>query len=644
MGLGNFVAPQPFVTSLPTPPATISAASLPAPAAAVALAIPNRKPSVAISEVATSSIGGAYTAQLIDPQKDQPVYSGVGSPASYNDFGVISAPAYSIYTQPPTVPSIVVPELSASRPEASFLEDFLSAGLSTVSAPTIDVIERTQLAAIKDLTYSPAVISLFDEAVPLYAPYTPYAADVGAAQLPANQTLENFVSDLDGYSNVPHSYDPLLAEKLTYAALEETRAKEKIFADAAARGFSLPNGTVSGALTALTEASVRARDKANNEAYEEFIVAARKTYGDRINSLVAGVKLTYSRALGAVEQQIKLLRLNVQLGAEVYNSAVEAYNKQAQVVREYVGAYRAYVSALATQDEAVVATIALSKAKLQTEQVDWAMYSDQLDVVQTAIDVNRLSVEQAAFILKEFEQKVRGYQQNAELAKINIEAFGQHVRALNERVQVQVAGLEMFKDEAESAASQVGVAEANIGAYNSFIEADASRVQSFARAVSDSVSVFSALAGEYQEYGQAHRSYLQAVNAGISATASVNRAAINAAESAIQADAAIERAKIEVGVAKDAQSLAEAEFNMRSQAIVAQAFAEQARINSALAAARATAASSVAQAAASTTSISSRISDDGNYNERYSDSGSFSVSEIGRRGWSQTTKHEENAA
>lgn len=635
-----------FVGTLPTPPATLSAAALPTPGATVKVTVPNRKPNIQINAPAAVVSPTTVTVTPIVAQADQASYSAPTSgPEQYNDPGAVAEPQYGIYTAPPTLPTISVPSLTATRPEAGYLPDDQSAGLSTLSAPTIAILQRTQLAEITDLTYSPTEIALFNADVPAYVPYTPN--QLVLEPLVELDDLTAFASNSPITSSViadAGEYTVLYDEKTTYLALDAVRAREKIFAAAAAKGFSLPNGVVGAQLGALAEADVRAKSKAHNEAYEEHVIATRKSFLDAINTTLAGYKLVFSRALEATSAQIRVLQLNVRMGAEVFNSAVESYNKQAQVVREYVGAYRAYVSAISTQDEAVVAQIALAKAKLQTSQADWSMYRDQLGLVQTANDVGRLNVEQAALVLKEFEQKVRGYQQNAELAKINIEAFGQHVRSLNEKVQVQLAQLDMYKDEAESAASQFAVAEANVGAYGNFLEADANRVQSYARAVADGVSTFSALAGEYQEYGQAHRSYLQAVAAGISATNSANRAAVNAVESAMQAEAAIQKAKIEVASAKDAQELAGAEFDMRVQAIVAQAFAEQVRIDAGLAAAKATAASSVAQAAASTTSTSARVSDDGNYNQRYSDSGAVSVTETGRRSWNLTTRHEQNAA
>lgn len=635
-----------YVGSLPTPPTSLSTATLPAPAVAVQLTVPNSQPASTIPSAVPSTLDASFTATAISVDAIQADFSGGGDPATYSDPGAVAAPEYGVSASPLAVPSVNTPSLSATRPDASYLSTDINAGLSQVEKPVVDVLARIELASIKDLTYSPVDIALFSGEVPAYTPYEVQILNPSDETRRPIAELDTFIISVesDGVSTSAQTFVPLADEKTAYLAVEETRAKEKIFADAAARGFSLPNGVVSGATAALAESAVRARNKIDNEAYEAFNDASRKEFVSRVGAHVAALKLAYSRALSVVGQQIKILRFNVQMGTEVYNAAVESYNKQAQIVREYVGAYRAYVSALSTQDEAVIAKISLARAQIQTDQADWGMYRDQLGLVETAIEVDRLSVEQAAFVLKEFEQKVRGYQQNTELARINIEAFGQQVRSLNEQVQVQVSAFEMYKDEADTAASQFAVAEANVGAYNAFLESDAARVQAFSRAVSDSVSALAALAGEYQEYGQAHRSYLQVKAAEIRATDSANRAALDYSERVLQANAAIERAKIEVAAAKDAQKLATAEFDMRAAAIAAQAFAEQVRIDSALEAAKATAASSVAQAAASTTSISARVSDDGNFNERFSYSDGYSVTEIGRRGWSSTTNIEEAAA
>lgn len=633
-----------FVNSLPnfSMPAL---ATLPTPVVTVKVATAAGSPAATVD---VGSVSAVAPTNLSSPQAlgltpATPTYSGAAPIAAFTAPSAPSAPTYGIYTAAPTIPTISVPTFSSTRPEAAYLDANVSAGLSTLSPPVISTLARTQLASIADLTYSPEPLSLFDAEAPKYTPFEPTKIELDAVELLDVARLNFFLDDLGGETGLidgESSYTPLYDERVAYIELEELRAKEKTFSAAAARGFSLPTGSMSSEIAAIAESGTQKRRLENNKAYEEFVPLARRNFSSAVSMISRAGRTAYSVALERVAQQIKVLRLNVQMGVEVYNAAVDAYNNQARVVREYVGAYRAYVSALATQDEGVVAQIALARAALQTQQAEWSMYGDQLNIEQAHIDVGRLSIEQKALVLKEFEQKVRAYQQNAELAKLNIQALGEHTKVLNDKVQVELSALEMSRDQAESAASQFAVAEANVGAYASFLEADAARIQAYSRSVADGVSTLNALADEYRDYGQAHISNIQAQAAAVSATASMNRAALSAVDSIAQAQAAIQSANADVGAANSAKNLAVAEFNMRVQAIAAQAFAEQTRIDAGLMAAQATAAAGVAQAAASTLSVSARISDDGNYNQRYSDSGSVSLTETGRRSWSKTTKHE----
>jgi hypothetical protein len=585
---------------------------------------------------------------LVEPKniESEPVgvfYRALYRDLSYSDLSA-STPTYGAYVDSPTMPSATIESAPTAYPTFGYLPQVESAGFGEASAPSIEILQRLKLTPIELIEYEPDTVEQLNVVFPDYEPYDP--ATIPSLETRTYTGLGSVTGELRTLiaTNWVFDSDRVYDDLDKYSQRKELFGTQKILADSAARGFPALSGPAVGAVSELlNEIRVERRevsDKARDESYER----TKATVVEALAQAVA-VGTKHSGFLMAhAAKTIEAVRLNVQMAQEVFNSAVEAYNTRSKVIRTLVSAYREYVQAVLKQDEAVVARIAAERAKLDTYKADVDMFRSQVDLYRAATQVNALSIEQQALVLGEFEITVEGHRQNAQIAKTNLESYRQAVGTLSVKTETDLARVRGYADAVEAEASKLGVMQANFDAYASFYRTEGSRGQSYTQYVDASLAAFNAEVSSYKEYGQAQRDYLRAKAAEVEANKGQAISFLKVVDTALRHNEARNRAAVEVASAQNTLALAVADHETRVNALNAQAFAEQTRIDFGLKGAEVAARAGIAQAAYSTTSVSARLSDDGNYGRSITEEDKTSIAIQGRRTWSQTTSHEEDAA
>jgi hypothetical protein len=510
---------------------------------------------------------------------------------------------------------------------------------SSLTAPTLNIIERARLTPIELLEYTAIEIEQFEPDVPEYESYSP-------ALLDAPEELEYagdvyFISDTKRDMYVSVSQDALAAAETRYFAIDETFERQKVFAQAAARGFSAPTGLITAGLLDTSEKYARRRREVREKSLLEVEERVRKRVTAAVNTLLTlegkHAGLMYAHAAKSLE----VSRLNLQLLSAAINNDIESFNTAARTVNALVAAYRAYTRAVAEQDEAVISQLTARRAAVRTHKADLEMYGAQIDMYRASIDISKLSVDQQALGFEVYESLVQAYQQDLQIARAQISAAEEAVRAMSQKTEADIALVSTYVKQAESEASRVAVYNANVDTYSAMLRGNSAQQQAYGRYVNESISTFSAKLDEYREYINAQRTYVQNYVAESQALLDVTKAWARATTAETQFQSTDYSAKLEYAVATVNKDLLSKEYSARKDLIEAQIFAEDARIKAGLEAAKASAAAGLAQAAYSTLSVSARITDEGGFNDDVAGSDRMSASISGRRAWTSTTKHED---
>lgn len=634
--------PGTFVTSLPSPPSG-------------AFNFPAKKPPVKIKSVVTdlnSVLADPSTAlptapnmpsapQLVSVDGTAPTFSSTFTPAAITIPSGVT-PSYGAADSAVAIPTTTVSSAPQTLPSLSFVADD-SASLSTLTAPTIAIAERTGLTAVDLLTYEAQAILPFDPvALPEYTKYTPTAVAA-----PGELTYEDdadFIKTVKDQSDSLSSIRTIYEGDTAYLPVDELYATQKVFAQAAARGFSMPTGAINAAMAELGEKSDRDHRQAFEKARDEVRDSTRQVQAAKVKLLTdletRHAALLYSYAAKTIE----VSRFNTQMAVEVLQAAVEAYNTYVRVVNTFVGAYRAYTKAVAEQDEAVVAQVRSARARLRTNSADIDMYSAQLDLQNVATQVGQLSVDAQALVFEEFEQKVRLYQQNVQIAKLSLEAYRESINTISQQTETDLTRVRAYAQNVETEATKLAVYNANLDAYAASVRADGDRSQAYSQYVNAGVAAFSQHVNEYREYVSTVRAHIQENAAGVRAALEQAQAFSRLSTLVASSQNAIAEADIELSASKASRDLAREDYNSRLEGLTAQSFVEQTRIDAGLESAKLSTYSGLAQAAYSTFNVSARITDDGQWAEDSSISARSDYSKSGRRAWTKTTTFEESAA
>lgn len=259
---------------------------------------------------------------------------------------------------------------------------------------------------------------------------------------------------------------------------ESLRTQRSNWSDAAARGFTLPNG-------ALTSANQQARQAAadnNAQSAREIVVMAAEyeqknlqfavTQSANLRQTMLSAALSYHQNLITINgQSLEYAKSLVGTMVELYNTAVKAF-----AVR--LDAYRAEASVYEVKLKASLAGIELYKVEIDALQA-----LTQVD--KSKVDVYRARIDALTAFSNIYRAQIEAVQGRVSLEKLTLDVFQSQVQARTSQVQAKnsewqgyTAAIEGQTAVARIFSTQVDAYQAQLQGYKTRIEAQAETVRS----------------------------------------------------------------------------------------------------------------------------------------------------------------------
>lgn len=568
------------------------------------------------------------------------VYKGVSAAVQFDAPSAAVAPAYGTPVAPNTIPSGAAPPPPTSYPVTDLIDLPSSAGISMVVKPVINIGARPSLAAPTLAGFDPEEIPIFDEDLPGFD--VPDMVSL-AAPLPIDYTLDadliaRMKRTLEGDDGFDAAVQALMHEKavegIDRAELFGVRA---VLADVAARGFSMPVGSANGRAADLLHETREKRMAAAFAVRDETYEKARKLLLDTTSEAMALDAKHAELQKSYATKLVKTLKFNVLAVRDLFNATVQMINEKAGLVKSISRAYREYASAVEAQDGAVVSQVKAEMAKIATYRADVDMFIAQAGTAETIAKIESTDIRQQALKLAEYEAYLTGVAANVTIVQQNMESFREAVRALAKSVSYEGDQLEAYSSYVSAIGSMSSVNEANVSAYSAFWRAEGARTGAYSSYVQDATQVFNAQASDFKDYASAHRSYISALIAKVSAQASIAATYARGMRGATGYTSAYNRAAAEHAAARNMTALSNASSDMNEGALRTQLDAEQARLEAGAVAASATISAGLAQAALGVVDASVRISGSVDTGESGAERNNTSVTFDGSRSWRRTT-------
>lgn len=223
----------------------------------------------------------------------------------------------------------------------------------------------------------------------------------------------------------------LRARAYVQADIEESRAVQQAFDEFAARGFDEPTGPLNRRIEFARQGARDARQALNRDIYirdTETAIESRRlavqqgivAEGQLMQMHVAMQQLTLAAAQYARDTAIAILNARV----SVFNAQVQAYEADARVFRDLIGAE--------------LAKVELFRAQIQAEQL-------RGDLNQQRLNLYLAQLQGARSLVDLYLANLTGARTRVEIEQAKIEAFRTRVQVLETQVRAQAGQWDGFR-------------------------------------------------------------------------------------------------------------------------------------------------------------------------------------------------------
>ena len=371
-------------------------------------------------------------------------------------------PTLGTYTTP-TKPAIVLPSFDGVKP------------VDTTTAPTN--LDATFAAAYNSM--APQMVAAVNGYVDsMLAKFNPqFATQMAAIEAQLTKYLQG------GTGLNPVVEDAIYERARSKNAAEANRARSTAYDDAAARGFTLPNGALMAAIQASRQGAadnnaVAAREIVVMQAeYEQKNLQFAVTQSANLRTALLNTTMTYMQNLTSLNGQA------LDYAKSVLNAVIETYNTAVKVFGLKLDAYKADAQVYEVKMRGAMAAIELYKAEISALEA-------LVNVDRAKVDIYKARIEAMSAFVGLYKTQVDAVLAQASLEKmkleifqIKVQAYAAQVQAKNAEWQGYVASLEGELAKVKAYSAQVEAYNAEINGYKAKIEAKAEAIK--ARALSN---------------------------------------------------------------------------------------------------------------------------------------------------------------
>lgn len=290
---------------------------------------------------------------------------------------------------------------------------------------------------------------------------------------------------------------------------EARRVGRAAYANAAARGFTIPDGAAFGQDARARQAAADSLARASNEIAVAQAERANENLKWAMNLSVTWRTSLLSAALGYHSNLMTINGQALESARAIVGNVVEVYNLSVKAFEAKLGAYRAEAAVYDVRLKAAMSYIELYKAEIDALQA-------MVQVDQAKVAVYRGRIEALESLASVYRSRVEVVVQQAGLERLKLDLFRSQVEAFGAQAQVKKSELDVFVASMSGQESLVKVYAAQVDAYNSEVAGFKAGIDAKAEVVRATALTNEALANQY-------RAGVDAFSAMVAARANVAR-------------------------------------------------------------------------------------------------------------------------
>ena len=388
----------------------------------------------------------------------------------------LSSPTLDLLANFPSAPSMILPrDVEIEDREAPTLPEIQRPSFDGVRPQDILPMQEKPVEAMR-FAYTSGVVDF----VPMA---NGYVEDILHKMNPKyHEQMWAIELQLEKYLNGGTALKPEIEAAIYNRArarneFEAWKVQDSVFADTAARGFTLPSGAMASALARARQEAANNDNKTSNEIaiaqaeMEQKNLQFAVTTSASLRTTMVNFTIAYLQNIVTVNGQA------VSHANNVANAIIETYNSLVKVYAANLEGYKADASVFQTRMQAATIEIEIYKGEIQAlqamSQVDLArvnVYRARIDALTAQTSMYKAGVEAA--VSKASLQKLK-----VDLFQAQVQAYGAHVSAKTAEWQGYTAQIQGDLAKVQAYSAKVQAYSTEVNAYKAKIEAQAEAVK-----------------------------------------------------------------------------------------------------------------------------------------------------------------------
>jgi hypothetical protein len=371
----------------------------------------------------------------------------------------------------PDAPQILLPSFTAVAPVDS-----------TVAPTNLDTVFGNSYASAAPGMQA-AISGYVDSMLAKYNPQ--YATQMAAIEAQLTKYLQ-------GGTGLNAAAENAIYERSKGKAnAEALRVRDQAINDAAARGFTLPNGAL---LSAIQQARQGGADNNARAAAEIVAMQAEMEQKNLQFAVTTSANLRTTILNAALSYMQNLTTINGQAldyAKTVLNAIVETYNTAVKAFTVKLDAYRADAQVYETRLKAAMSSVELYKAEIDALQA--------LTTVDHAkIEIYRARIDTLNSLANVYRSQIDAVQGRAGLEKLKLEMFQTQVQTYSAQVQAKNAEWQGYTAAINGQTAKVQIFDSQVRAYSAQISGYQALISAQAETIRAAATTNQARATQYQ--------------------------------------------------------------------------------------------------------------------------------------------------
>lgn len=339
---------------------------------------------------------------------------------------------------------------------------------------------------------------------------------------------------------------------------EARRTSRAAYANAAARGFTIPDGA---AFSQDARARQAASDNLARSANEIAIKQAETEQANLQFAVTTSAALRNSMLSASLSYHGSLISINGQAldyAKSILGSIVQVYNLTVTAFQARLDAYRADAQVFDTRMRAALASVEVYKARIDALQA-------LTNVDRARVDVYRARIDALNTYAQIYRTQVQTVVERASLEKLKVDLFRTRVDAFVATVQGKKAEYDGYAAALSGQEARMRVFGAQVAAHSAEVTSFRAKIEAKAAVVDATAKTNQALALQYKSELDGYSTVVEARGKKAAIEIDVQRALINAFEAEVKASMGNVSMQVDVFKAKAEIILKKALANIEGQ-------------------------------------------------------------------------------